>query len=119
MGGKLLGMVEACSPRPRWQLSTDAAAQDQRFVAELMAALPSGGRWVLDLGFCSLLWFDDVTDQQKVCVTRRRDKTASRTGQVLSQGPYARDEIIQVGQYRSNPCTPPLRLVSVLWPGVW
>ena len=24
-----------------------------------------------------------------------------------------------VGQYRSNPCQPPLRMVSVLWQGVW
>jgi hypothetical protein len=52
-------------------------------------------------------------------VTRRRAKTAYRTVQVLSLGPYARDEIIQVGQYRSSPCTHPRRLVSVLWQGAW
>jgi hypothetical protein len=39
--------------------------------------------------------------------------------QVLSQGPYDRDELIQVGQYRSHPWTHPLRLVSVLWQTVW
>src|SRR5439155_116075 len=48
-----------------------------------------------------------------------REKTAYRTVQVLSQGPYYRDEIIQVGQYRSNPCTHPLRMVSVLWQDTW
>jgi hypothetical protein len=39
--------------------------------------------------------------------------------QVLSQGAYYRDEIIQVGLYRSNPCKHPLRMVSVLWHGAW
>lgn len=30
-----------------------------------------------------------------------------------------RDEIIELGQYRSNPCQYPLRLVSVLWGKTW
>jgi hypothetical protein len=84
-----------------------------------MAALPVGGRWVFALGVFSLLWFDDFTEPQKFLVTRMRAKTAYRPVEVLSQRPYSRDEIIQVGQYRSPPCTPPLRLVSVLWQGVW
>ena len=113
-------MVEACSHRALWQLSTDAAAaHDQRWTAESMAALPLGGLWVFDLGWFSCLWFDDCPDQQQFLVTRMRAQTASRTVQVLSQGPDDRDEIIPVGQYRSNPCKQPLRLVSVLWQGVW
>ena len=103
-----------------WQLYTeDAAANDKRFAAEIMAALPIGGLLVFDLGFFSFLWFDDFTDQQKFFVTRMRHEIAYRTVQVLSQGPYYRDEIIQMGQYRSHPCTHPLRMVSVLWQTVW
>lgn len=120
LAGKMRVMVEAFSHRPRWQLSTeDAAANDQRLAAELLAALPTGGRLVFDLGFFSVLWFDDFTAQQKFFVTRMREKTAYRPVQVLSQGAHDRDEIIQVGQYRSNPCTHPLRMVSVLWQGAW
>lgn len=120
LGGKMMVMVEAFSHRPLWQLYTeDAAANDKRFAAEILAALPVGGLLVFDLGFFSFLWFDDFTDQQKYFVTRLRAKTAYRTVQVLSQGPYYRDEIIQVGQYRSHPCRHPLRMVSVLWQGVW
>jgi hypothetical protein len=48
-----------------------------------------------------------------------REKTASHTVQVLSESPYYRDAIRQVGPYRSNPCTSPLRMVSVLWQGAW
>lgn len=120
LGGKMMVMVEAFSHRPLWQLYTeDAAANDKRFTTEIMAALPVGGLWVFDLGFFSFLWFDDFTDQHKFFVTRMRAKIAYRTVQVLSQGAYYRDEIIQVGLYRSNPCTHPLRMVSVLWQGAW
>lgn len=120
LGGKMMVMVEAFSHRPRWHLYTeDAAANDTRVAAEILAALPPGGLLVCDLGLFSVLWCDDFTNGQRFFVTRRREKTAYRTVQVLSQGVQYRDEIIQVGQYRSNPCTHPLRMVSVLWQGAW
>ena len=81
--------------------------------------MPLGGLLVFDLGFFSFLWFDDFTAQQKFFVTRFRQKTAYRTTQVLSQTPYYRDELIEVGLYHSNPCRHPLRLVSVFWRGQW
>jgi len=120
LGGKMMVMVEAFSHRPLWQLYTDdAAANDKRFTAEILAALPVGGLLVFDLGFFSFLWFDDFTASERFFVTRMREKTAYRTVQELRRSPHYRDEIIQVGQYRSNPCQHPLRMVSVLWQGVW
>lgn len=120
LGGKMMVMVEAFSHRPLWQLYTaDAAANDKRFGTEIMAALPAGGLLVFDLGFFSFLWFDDFTASHRFFVTRMREKIAYRTVQELSSGPSYRDEIIQMGQYRSNPCRYPVRLVSVLWQGVW
>jgi hypothetical protein len=120
LGGKMMVMVEAFSHRPLWQLYTDdAAANDKRFTAEILAALPVGGLLVFDLGFFSFLWFDDFTASDRFFVTRMREKTAYRTVQELRSSPHSRDEIIQVGQYRSNPCQHPLRMVSVLWQGVW
>ena len=120
LGGKMMVMVEAFSHRPWWQLSTDdAAANDQRLVAEILAALPVGGLLVFDLGFFSFLWFDDFTASDRFFVTRMREKTAYRTVQELSSSPHYRDELIQVGQYRSHPCTYPLRMVAVWWQGTW
>ncbi len=120
LAGRMMVMVEAFSQRPCWQLYTeDAAANDKRFAPELLAALPRGGLLVFDLGFFSFWWFDDFTDQQKCFVTRMRHKTAYRTLGVLSQGLYYRDELIKLGQYRSNPCRHPLRMVSVRWQGQW
>jgi Transposase DDE domain len=120
LGGKMMVMVEAFSHRPLWQLYTDdAAANDKRFTAEILAALPVGGLLVFDLGFFSFLWFDDFTASDRFFVTRMREKTTYCTVQELRSSPHYRDEIIQVGQYRSNPCQHPLRMVSVLWQGVW
>jgi Transposase DDE domain len=120
LGGKMMVMVEAFSHRPLWQLYTaDAAANDKRFGTEIMAALPVGGLLVFDLGFFSFLWFDDFTASHRFFVTRMREKIAYRTVQELSSGPSYRDEIIQMGQYRSNPCRYPVRMVSVLWQGAW
>ena len=77
LGGKMMVMVEACRHRPLWQRSPeDAAAHDTRFAAESMHALPLRGRLVFARGFCSFLWLDDLTDQQKCLVPRRRAKIA-------------------------------------------
>ncbi len=120
LAGRMMVMVEAFTHRPLWQLYTeDAAANDKRFATAILTALPARGLLIFDLGFFSFLWFDDFTTQQKSFVTRLRHQTAYRTTQVLSQGPYYRDELIAVGLYRSNPCRHPLRLVSVLWQGQW
>ncbi len=120
LGGKMMVMVEAFNHRPLWQLYTeDAAANDKRFATEIMAAVPVGGLLVFDLGFFSFLWFDDFTASKKFLVTRMREKTAYRTVRELSSSPGYRDEIIEVGHYRSNPCRYPLRMVSVLWQGKW
>jgi Transposase DDE domain len=120
LAGKIMVLVDAFSHYPLWQLYTeDAAANDKRFAAEILAAVPTGALVVFDLGFFSFLWFDDFTAANRFFVTRMREKTAYRTVQELSRGVAYRDEIIQVGQYRSNPCQHPLRMVSVRWQGVW
>jgi hypothetical protein len=115
LGGKMLGMVAAFSHRPLWQLYTeDAAANDKRLAAELLAMLPPGGLVVCALGFFSFLWCDACTAAHKCFGTRMREKTAYRTVRELSSGPYDRDESMEVGQYHSHPCRAPLRRVSVL-----
>jgi Transposase DDE domain len=120
LAGKVMVMVEAFSHRPLWQRYTeDALANDKRFGPEILAALPVGGLLVFDLGFFSFLWFDDFTAATKFFVTRMREKTAYRPARLLNHSPYYRDELIHVGQYRSNPCTYPLRMVSVRGQGAW
>jgi DDE family transposase len=120
LAGRVMAMVEAFTHRSLWHLYTeDAAANDKRFAAEILAAVPVRGLLIFDLGFFSFLWFDEFTDQHKFFVTRMRQKTAYRVTRGLAQSPYYRDELIEVGLHHSNPCRHPLRLVSVLWRGQW
>jgi len=120
LAGRMMVRVEAFTPRPLWQLSTEeAAANDKRFAPQILAAVPLGALLVFDLGFFSFVWFDDFTDQHKFFVTRPRQQTAYRTTHGLTHTPYYRDELIEVGLHHSHPCRPPLRLVSVLWRGQW
>lgn len=120
LGGKMLLLVEAFTHRPiaAWY-TTDAQANEKTWADALLARLPVGGLLIFDLGFFSFLWFDAFTDAQKAFVTRLRQKTAYRVRRMLSQGPRYCDALIALGQYRSNPCQHPVRLVSVLWRGTW
>ena len=89
LAGTGMVMVAACRHRPLGHLYTAAAlANDKRFAAALLAALPVGGRVIFDLGCVSCLWFDDCTTTPRFFVTRLREKIASRPGQGLSPGPY-------------------------------
>jgi len=120
LGGKLMMIVEADSHRPvRAFFEEDAHSNDKRFNDQLIEALPVGGLLVLDAGFFSFELFDAFSDAGTYFVTRMRAKTAYRSIEVLSRGEHYRDEIIEVGLYRSDPARHRLRLVSVQWGKTW
>lgn len=120
LGGKMMMVVEAFNHRPVATWYTDqATANDKTWSDDLLARLPVGGLLIFDLGFFDFIWFDAFTNANKFFVTRLRKKTAYKVSRCLSTGPYYRDEIIQMGLYRSNPCQHPVRLVSVLWGKTW
>lgn len=120
LGGKMMMMVAAFSRRPVavWY-TADANAHDQQWNDELINRLPKGGLLIFDLGFFNFVWFDTFSEQEKFFITRWRQKTAGKVTRVLAQGCRYRDEIVQLGQYRSNPCRYPLRRISVLWGKTW
>lgn len=122
LGGKMMVIVGAFTHVPVSAFYTkDAHANDKIFVKHLLLLerLPIGGLMVFDLGFFSFPFFDDFTEQEKYFVTCLREKTAYRVVAVLSEGSLYRDEIIEMGKYRSNPCRHRVRMVSVLWNGRW
>lgn len=120
LGGKALAMVDLCTLRPRWAWYTvESQANEKRFLAEILAAVPKDGLLVYDLGLFSFSLFDAFTAQGKWFVTRLREKTAYRELAVLGEWSGYRDRIIAVGLYRSNPCQERLRLVEVQVRGTW
>lgn len=120
LGGKMMMMVEAFSCRPvaAWY-SADARAHDQQWNNALLERLPKGALLIFDLGFFNFAWFDAFTATDKYLLTRWRNKTAGKVIRVLSKGAHYRDEIVELGQYRSFPCRYRLRRVSVLWGNTW
>jgi hypothetical protein len=120
LGGKMLAVVDLWTHRPQqtWY-TTQPRANDKTFCAQLCAALPVGGLVVVDLGWFSFPFFDALTEAGKYFVTRLREKTAYRVVTVLGTGAHWRDEVIELGVYRANPCRHPVRRVSVLWGTTW
>jgi hypothetical protein len=120
LGGKMLTVVDLFTRRPQqtWY-TTQELANDKNFCAPLLEALPVGGLVVLDLGWFSFAFFDALTEAGKYFVTRQREKTAYRVVEVLGESSHWRDEIIEMGMYRANPCRHRLRQVSVLWGTTW
>ena len=96
-----------------------AISFDKVWCDKLLERLPTGGVLIFDLGFFKFLWFDEFTESKKFFVTRLREKTSHKVLRGLSSGQFYRIGIIQMGDYRSNPCKHPVRLVSVLWGSTW
>lgn len=120
LGGKMMMMVDAFTHRPVAAWYSDAPqTSDQHWNEALLARLPVGGLLIFDLGFFNFVWFDAFTNSDKCFLTRWKQKTAGKVVRVLGQGQRYRDEIVQLGQYRSNPCRHPVRRISVLWGTTW
>jgi hypothetical protein len=120
LGGRMMMIVEAFNHQPvaTWYTKS-STVHDQTWTEQLLEKLPIGGLLIFDLGFFNFGWFDGFTEQKKFFVTRLRQKTAYQVTQKLSSGTMYKDEIIKMGQYRSNPCEHKVRLVSVLWGKTW
>jgi Transposase DDE domain len=120
LGGKMMAVVDLFTRRPRhtWYTS-NSKANDKTFCDQLLEALPVGGLVVLDLGWFSFPFFDKLTEAGKYFLTRLRDKTSYKVVEVLGAGSHWRDEIIEMGAHRSNPCKHRVRMVSVLWGTTW
>lgn len=120
LGGKMLVLVDIISYLPiKIFYTPESQKNDKCFASEALELLPTGGLLILDLGFFCFKLFDRFTEMGKYFVTRMREKTAYQTLSILGEGQYWKDELIQMGQYRSNPCQHPVRMISVLWGKTW
>lgn len=120
LGGKLLTVLDLPSKLPvhLWW-DEHPAANEKSFLDRLQAALPVGTLLVLDRGFYAFPFFDWLTEHGSRFLTRARALTALTVERALLETPTVRDRIIRLGQYRSNPCRHPVRLVEVCVGGVW
>lgn len=89
LGGKMMVVVELFTRRPQqtWYTS-NSKANDKTFCDQLCEALPVGGLVVLDLGWFSFPFFDQLSESGKYFVTRLRSKTAYQVIEVLGVGSH-------------------------------
>ncbi|ACC78877.1 IS4-like element ISNpu8 family transposase [Nostoc punctiforme] len=120
LAGKIMMVVEAFSHHPvtTWY-TQNSKANDKTWCEQLLERLPIGGLLIFDLGFFKFPWFDAFTEADKFFLTRLREKTSYKVIRCLTNASFYRNEIISMGEYRSNPCQHQVRLVSVLWGSTW
>jgi hypothetical protein len=120
LGGKILAVVDAFSHTPAALFyEKESAANERKFIDRLLEHLTRGALVLFDRGFFTFSFFDRATEAGVFFLTRQRARVQYVVLSTLSEGACFRDEIVQMGEYRSNPCKHPVRIVSVLWGGVW
>ena len=120
LAGHLVAVCDLLSHLPvRVWYAENPATNDKAFLPQLLAWLPRDSLLVFDLGYFSFPFFDAVTEAGSWFVTRLRDKTSYTVQHVLLDRPQARDQIVHLGQYRSNRSHHPLRLIEVYVNGAW
>jgi len=120
LAGHLAAVVDLVTHLPAkiW-FAENPSTNDKAFLPQILAWLPKNSLLVFDLGYFAFTLFDAVTDAESWFVTRLREKTTFTVQQVLLDRPQARDRLVKLGKYRSNPSKHPVRLVEVYVDGAW
>ena len=113
-GGTLLSILDLASKLPV-HLAWDAnpVLNERHLLERVKTVLPPQTLLLLDRGFYGFPLFDWLCDQTIAFITRTRSDACYQVLQVLQETATVRDQIIQFGQFRSNPCRHPLRLIEV------
>lgn len=112
-GGTLLGLLDLPSRLPVHLVwDADSTKNERHLLDRVKTLLLPGTLLLLDRGFYGFALFDWCTDHQVSFITRARTDASAATTQVLQQTETVRDSIIAFGQFRSNPCQHPVRLVE-------
>jgi hypothetical protein len=120
LAGKMMMIVDAWSQLPvRGWYAENPNTNEQTFGNELLAEVPENGLLIFDMGLFAFPFFDRFTESHKWFITRLKEKVAYDRLETLGVGPHWRDERVQFGKYRSNPCQHPTRIVSVRWGKTW
>jgi hypothetical protein len=114
LGGTMLALLDVVTRLPvRLWFDPDPRANEKRFLPLVLAALEPGTLLLCDRGFYQFAVFDALTERGVGFVTRAREVAAFAVQDILHDSPHVRDQIIAFGQYRSNPCQHPVRLIEL------
>lgn len=95
-------------------LPTELPHQNVRVAAaDLVRTLPVGSLVLVDLGYFSFPWFDDLVDEGYHFVSKLRAKTTYTVGHVLCEQDGLRDELVWLGAHRADRAKHRVRLITV------
>lgn len=112
-GGILLGLLDLPSRLPvhlLWDPETDR--NERTMFDQIADRIPRQTLVLLDGGFSGFARFDWCTEHEVAFITRPSATQAYRVVEILQETEELRDRIIALGQYRSNPCRHPVRLIE-------
>ena len=114
LAGTILALLDLPTHLPLqiW-FDADPAANEKRFLDQLKPSLEPGTLLLYDRGFYTFPFFDWLTDSGVFFLTRARESATATVLQTLHDSPHVHDRIIAFGQYRSNPCGHPVRLIEL------
>jgi hypothetical protein len=120
LAGHLVVAVDLLSHLPEKLLwRNDPQANDKALLPELLDWVRPGRLLVFDLGYFAFPFFDALSARGAYFVTRLRKGTSFSVEEVLLERPHARDRIVHLGNYRSNPSVHRVRLIELCIDGVW
>lgn len=111
--GKLAGVFDV--RRQLWrriEYLSDAHQNEKLACRDLVVGLPRHSLLLFDLGYFAFEWFDDLTTQGFVWISRWREKTSCEIRHVFYQDGETRDALIWLGKHRADRAKYAVRLVE-------
>jgi len=117
LAGRMTALLDLCARLPRqiWY-EEEAAAHDQRYWPQILAAVPAGALLIVDLGYTNFALFAQLTLAPITFVTRAKTNLVYQLARVLHQTPYARDQVVWIG---AGDTRQQVRLIEVLVGATW
>lgn len=112
LAGKLVGVFDV--RLQQWRFVTHLpSSQDNEKTAcqELLAHIQRGALLLMDLGFFSFPWFDQLTAEGYFWISRLRQKTSYQVAHIFFQQGDTFDGLIWLGNYRADRARYAVRLV--------
>lgn len=111
--GKLAGVFDV--RRQLWRrvdYLSDAQQNEKLACRELVAGLPRHSLLMFDLGYFAFEWFDDLTTDGFVWISRLREKTSYEIRHTFYQDGQTRDALIWLGKHRADRAKYAVRLIE-------
>lgn len=113
LGGTLTTVLDLASHLPvQVWLDDNPKVNDRQILDKLTPLVPKGTILLLDRGFSRFSFFDALTESGSVLISQWVKHWVFAEGPILHDSATLRDQIVQLGKYRSSRCRYPVRRIG-------